>query len=230
MKKAFSLLEMIMALVIFTLLLAILSKPLGEFYRYHFKSLKENSLYLDLNTALLHIDKILSHCEKIEPIAKGLTCLFRDDENILNLDDKARLILQNSMLILEKNSHFYLPNSRLDELLKSRKALFNDIDKTLYFYANNQIQSFEVLNENNISLNQDFTGFFIPIQARIELLLQNEKIHYIIYPKITHDALKQESIIAENIGAFELMQKQNTNYLKLCLKEQDLCFEKRLYL
>ncbi|EAH6026447.1 prepilin-type N-terminal cleavage/methylation domain-containing protein, partial [Campylobacter upsaliensis] len=62
MKKAFSLLELTIALVIFSIIFMLISKPLREFYLLHLKSLEQNEVILKLNQTLLNLENILLKC------------------------------------------------------------------------------------------------------------------------------------------------------------------------
>ncbi|MCA5589825.1 prepilin-type N-terminal cleavage/methylation domain-containing protein [Campylobacter upsaliensis] len=66
MKKAFSLLELTIALVIFSIIFMLISKPLREFYLLHLKSLEQNEVILKLNQTLLNLENILLKCVNLE--------------------------------------------------------------------------------------------------------------------------------------------------------------------
>ncbi|EGK8068764.1 prepilin-type N-terminal cleavage/methylation domain-containing protein, partial [Campylobacter upsaliensis] len=98
MKKAFSLLELTIALVIFSIIFMLISKPLREFYLLHLKSLEQNEVILKLNQTLLNLENILLKCVNLEFTSRNFSCFLKDDESIFVLEN-GKLKLVNSMLI-----------------------------------------------------------------------------------------------------------------------------------
>lgn len=60
MKKAFTFLEIILGLIIFSILSIIISKVLSQIYFYHFETLKNQNTILNLKNVLLSLEKIMS--------------------------------------------------------------------------------------------------------------------------------------------------------------------------
>ncbi|HEF3559930.1 TPA: prepilin-type N-terminal cleavage/methylation domain-containing protein, partial [Campylobacter upsaliensis] len=81
MKKAFGLLELTIALVIFSIIFMLISKPLREFYLLHLKSLEQNEVILKLNQTLLNLENILSKCVNLEFTNDKFSCFLKDDES-----------------------------------------------------------------------------------------------------------------------------------------------------
>ncbi|MGH2327857.1 hypothetical protein ACRCD5_06005 [Campylobacter taeniopygiae] len=223
MKKAFTLFEFIIALLLAGTILAILSKPLWEFYQLNNKNLKSKELATNTHLILLKIEKLLQSCININLIDEhSIHCFFKDDLLILE-DKKTRLL--NSALILKNNATLYSPKSDLQIQLQNRKALYKDELNIVYGLHNHQIQKIFILSENNLS--SSFIGDFIPISAELNLIFKDNQIYYEIKPRF-NDELKQKAILAENISFFKI---QNSK-LKICMKNQrqEYCLEKRLFL
>ena len=124
MKKAFTLLEFTFSCVIFALLFVLISKTLKENYHFNLKISESHQMLLDLNQALLNTEKILSKCLKMQISPNALTCLLRDEENILDLDSNYKAYLINSTLILDNNTSLYSPKSQFLKILQNRKIFF----------------------------------------------------------------------------------------------------------
>lgn len=229
MKKAFTLLELTLSCVIFTLLLVLVSKSLKESHHLNQKTLETHQIFLDLNAALLSVEKIFSKCLKVQLSSNALTCLLRDDENILDLDDENKAYIINSGLILENNTSLYSPKSQFLKLLQNRKALFNDDEQKLYVLAQDEVKILQILDDEKVKT--DFSGVFLPLEARLDLSLKNGEILYELKPKFQSDLLGQSAVLAHNVSVFEIQQKNKTFILKICMQKEDLnqCLQKRLY-
>ncbi|MBZ7940519.1 prepilin-type N-terminal cleavage/methylation domain-containing protein [Campylobacter molothri] len=223
MKKAFTLFELVISLILSGIILTILSKPLWEFYQLNNKNLKTKELIINTHLTLLKIEKLFQSCANINIINDNLIhCFLKDD--LLALKDKNTHLL-NSTLILENNTTLYSPKSDLQTQLQNRKALYKDEQNIIYGLNNNKIQKIFILSENNLS--SSFIGNFIPISAELNFTFKDDQIYYEIKPRF-NDELKQSAILAKNISFFKI---QNSK-LKICMKnqKQEYCLEKRLFL
>ncbi|MBZ7943226.1 prepilin-type N-terminal cleavage/methylation domain-containing protein [Campylobacter sp. RM10532] len=223
MKKAFTLFELVISLILSGIILTILSKPLWEFYQLNNKNLKTKELIINTHLTLLKIEKLFQSCANINIIDDNLIhCFLKDD--LLALKDKNTHLL-NSTLILENNTTLYSPKSDLQTQLQNRKALYKDEQNIIYGLNNNKIQKIFILSENNLS--SSFIGNFIPISAELNFTFKDDQIYYEIKPRF-NDELKQSAILAKNISFFKI---QNSK-LKICMKnqKQEYCLEKRLFL
>ncbi|MFB1645325.1 prepilin-type N-terminal cleavage/methylation domain-containing protein [Campylobacter molothri] len=223
MKKAFTLFELVISLILSGIILTILSKPLWEFYQLNNKNLKTKELIINTHLTLLKIEKLFQSCANINIIDDNLIhCFLKDD--LLALEDKNTHLL-NSTLILENNTTLYSPKSDLQTQLQNRKALYKDEQNIIYGLNNNKIQKIFILSENNLS--SSFIGNFIPISAELNFTFKDDQIYYEIKPRF-NDELKQSAILAKNISFFKI---QNSK-LKICMKnqKQEYCLEKRLFL
>lgn len=223
MKKAFTLFELVISLILSGIILTILSKPLWEFYQLNNKNLKTKELIINTHLTLLKIEKLFQSCANINIIDDNLIhCFLKDD--LLALKDKNTHLL-NSTLILENNTTLYSPKSDLQTQLQNRKSLYKDEQNIIYGLNNNKIQKIFILSENNLS--SSFIGNFIPISAELNFTFKDDQIYYEIKPRF-NDELKQSAILAKNISFFKI---QNSK-LKICMKnqKQEYCLEKRLFL
>ncbi|MBZ7968962.1 prepilin-type N-terminal cleavage/methylation domain-containing protein [Campylobacter molothri] len=223
MKKAFTLFELVISLILSGIILTILSKPLWEFYQLNNKNLKTKELIINTHLTLLKIEKLFQSCANINIIDDNLIhCFLKDD--LLALKDKNTHLL-NSTLILENNTTLYSPKSDLQTQLQNRKALYKDEQNIIYGLNNNKIQKIFILSENNLS--SSFIGNFIPISAELNFTFKDDQIYYEIKPRF-NDELKQSAILAKNISFFKI---QNSK-LKICMKnqKQEYCLEKRFFL
>ncbi|WP_417904121.1 prepilin-type N-terminal cleavage/methylation domain-containing protein [Campylobacter sp. LH-2024] len=223
MKKAFTLFELVISLILSGIILTILSKPLWEFYQLNNKNLKTKELIINTHLTLLKIEKLFQSCANINIIDDNLIhCFLKDD--LLALKDKNTHLL-NSTLILENNTTLYSPKSDLQTQLQNRKALYKDEQNIIYGLNNNKIQKIFILSENNLS--SSFIGNFIPISAELNFTFKDDQIYYEIKPRF-NDELKQSAILAKNISFFKI---QNSK-LKICMKnqKQEYCLEKGLFL
>ncbi|MBZ7931643.1 prepilin-type N-terminal cleavage/methylation domain-containing protein [Campylobacter sp. RM12910] len=223
MKKAFTLFELVISLILSGIILMILSKPLWEFYQLNNKNLKTKELIINTHLTLLKIEKLFQSCANINIIDDNLIhCFLKDD--LLALKDKNTHLL-NSTLILENNTTLYSPKSDLQTQLQNRKTLYKDEQNIIYGLNNNKIQKIFILSENNLS--SSFIGNFIPISAELNFTFKDDQIYYEIKPRF-NDELKQSAILAKNISFFKI---QNSK-LKICMKnqKQEYCLEKRLFL
>lgn len=230
MKRAFTLLELTLSCVIFAILLVLVSRVLKESYHLNTKALESHQMLLDLNSALLNVEKILSKCLKTRMSPNTLTCLLRDDENILGLDNDNNPYLINSTLVLDKNASFYSPKSQFLKVLQNRKDLFGDNEKILYVLVQDEVKNLEILDNQN--LKADFVGVFLPLEAKLDLMLKDGKIIYELRPRFKDDLLKQSAIIAHDVSVFEFQEKAGDFVLEICMQKRDSaqCLRKRLYL
>ncbi len=228
MKKAFTLLELTISCVIFASLLVLVSKSLKESYRLNFKALENAQVLLELNSALLQTQNLLSKCLQIQSSQGYVSCFLRDDENILDLNDKNEAYLLNSTLILENNTSLYAPKSHFLELLQRRKILFKDEEKRLFVWTKDGLKTLQILSDERV--NADFSGVFLPLKARLDLRLKDSKLLYDLKPKFQNDALKQSGVLAQDISIFELQKRSGVFFLKLCMQKENAnhCLQKRL--
>lgn len=139
MKKAFTFLEIILGLIIFSILSIIISKVLSQIYFYHFETLKNQNTILNLKNALLSLEKITQKCLNIKIQNNALTCLLFDEENLLFLKDKQAFIINSTLILKDKDEKYYSPKSNFLIQYHNNKDLFNLNDKFIYILFKDDI-------------------------------------------------------------------------------------------
>lgn len=228
MKKTFSLLEMVIAMGIFSIVISLITPFLREFYHLNFKTSKQNEAILSLNSALLFIDKLFSSCIQSESYNDEFYCILKDEASIFSLE-KHRLTLANSSLIVEKNGTLYSPKSDFNFALTNRQNLFADKQKIVYILKDDKIQS--LVFENQKILNTHLgRGIFTLLQSRLALKLENKILKYELRPRFFSDEFMQSGIILTNVTQFMLKNVGDKFLLKLCVQEEDFkhCLQKSL--
>lgn len=232
MKKAFTLFEFVIAMVIFSALFALLFKPLGQMYNLHYKEQKNADTFLDLNLALLSLEKIMQKCLNLEYKKISLECNLIDEENIL-FKEKQELSIAYSGLILKNNKgEFYSPKSYfVDDFTNPKKGALlnfyqffqNKVENKFFVYdlTHSKLETIELLGDNK--LKSSFTGFYLPLQARASFYKNGKDL---IYELNSYFGLKQKALFLENISDFSVSQRKGYFILKLCKNE--LCLQKVL--
>lgn len=228
MKKAFSFLELIFALVLMSFVFLAL---LRGFENLSFKTQEQtkNSLSQDL----ILMSKILRKCIEIKLLNNEISCLLEDKDNIF-LMQKTKVFLGSSGLILEENKNFYAPKAHF--LPKNSNSVFqNEQDlrylgsNSLYLYAllDKKIYKTKPISEQNLSFENDaFTGFYKLALAHIRFFLQDEKLFY------EYEALYDKPfsfVLVQNVAVFDFFKNNEILEIKLCLKD-GFCLEKGLLL
>ena len=228
MKRAFSLLEMTIAMAVFSVLIALVAPILREFYLLHFKALRQNEAMLDLNIALMSVDKLFSHCVQVRIYNEGFHCALRDEESVFDLENH-KLFLRNSSLILDKNGTLYSPKSDFKLALQNRWDLFADKEKKIYILKDGKIQTLSLENGKILAPNLS-GGIFILLQAGLDLRLEDGILKYELRPRFFSDVLMQNGIMAERITRFTLRKQGENFFLKICTQDEgvEYCLEKIL--
>ncbi|EAL3920109.1 prepilin-type N-terminal cleavage/methylation domain-containing protein [Campylobacter upsaliensis] len=224
MKKAFSLLELTIALVIFSIIFMLISKPLREFYLLHLKSLEQNEVILKLNQTLLNLENILLKCVNLEFTSRNFSCFLKDDESIFVLEN-GKLKLVNSMLILKNNMGFYSPKSDFSYLLQNKMDFFKDREGSFYALKNGKV---ELLNPANLQSE----GIFYPLRAKIEFKFEDNALKFTLKPKIFNENLKQEALLLDFVRDFSLREQNGVLWIKICVQKTYFshCLEKMVSL
>lgn len=229
MKKAFSLLEAILSLALFSLLLILFSKPLmsiSDFYSKH-KILTHKQV--NANLALLFIDKILQDCIELSLSNSGFSCLKRDFDNVLLQRNSQFFIGYSGLLLQDANLSFYSPKSLLldknsnPSVLLNQQTLHNFKKDKLLFYSlkDKSLYEAKILDKERILfLKDDFQGFYVLLDAKLTFRLSGKELIY----EYEADNKLFSSILLDEVENFEL-RKENAMYeLKICAK--DFCLSK----
>ncbi|MBS4314320.1 PulJ/GspJ family protein [Campylobacter vulpis] len=224
MKKAFSLLELMIVLIIFSIIFMLMAKPLREFYLLHLKSLEQNEVILKLNQTLFNLENILLKCVNLEFTNENFSCFLKDDESIFVLEN-GKLKLVNSMLILKNHTSFYSPKSDFVHLLQNKIDLFKDKDGSFYALKDGKV---ELLNPANFQSE----GVFYPLKAKVEFKFEDNALKYTLKPKIFNENLKQEALLLDFVQDFRLREQNGALWIKICVQKSHFshCLEKMLIL
>ncbi|MBK1971640.1 type II secretion system protein [Campylobacter sp. TTU-622] len=229
MKKAFTLLEVILGLIIFSVLSVIILKILSQIYFYHFETLKNQNTILNLKYALLNIDRITQKCLKTKIQDNILTCFLFDKENLLSLKDNQAIIINSTLILKDQNKRYYSPKSNLLIQYQNNKDLFDLNDNFFYALFQNDIDKFLIIDNENLFLDKNITGHYLPLQAKLTLFLENQELKYELNPFSKNNVLK--GILVQNISDFIIKDNDKGFKVKLCSSQDDknLCLEKFLY-
>lgn len=232
MKKAFTLFEFVITMVIFFAVFALLFKPLGQMYDLQYKAQKNADIFLDLNLALLSLEKIMQKCLNLEYKEMSLECNLVDEENILFKEGQELLIAHSGLILKNDKNEFYSPKSYfLDDFTNPKKGALlnfyqffkNKVENKFFVYdlTHSKLETIELLANNK--LKSSFEGFYLPLQARASFYKDGKDLFYELN---SYFGLRQKALFLENISEFSVSQRRDYFILKLCKNE--LCLQKVL--
>lgn len=235
MKKAFSLLELIITLGLLGVIFAVFSKPL----------LSLNRLYTSFAqspepSTLIFIEKILQNCLEFAPKAQGFECLLKDSENIILQRQNALFIGHSGVILRDANATHYAPKSHFfydiqiqngkkiqAGVVPNQKDIHNDTNGDfiyLYDLKERQIHKARVLDESKLSfVGDEFVGFYelIDGQASVELRQDELLYHYSPYQQ----GARYTGILAQNIKEFHIEKGGDEIIIQICT-DKNLCLKK----
>lgn len=229
MKKAFSLFELIITLVLLGAIFAVFAKPLLSMTRLYAKPAQNSTA-----STLIFIDKLVQNCLEFRLNARGFECLLKDEVNIILQRQNTLFVGSSGVILKDENSTFYAPKSHFSYEIqnangKTLKAGVVENQKDmqgaknrdfLYLYAlkERQIYKAQILNETQLAfVGDEFTGFYELIDTHISVeLRQNELLyHYAPYAQnATHTG-----ILAQNIKEFRVEENGDELSFTLCANE-----------
>lgn len=235
MKKAFSLFEMLLVLVLLGAIFIIFSKPLLDMTRLYANSKLDN-----ISSALIFIDKIAQNCLEFTPTTQGFECLLKDEANLILQRQNSLFIGSSGFIVKDENSSFYAPKSHFSYeiqndkgrgikvgVLENQKDLHNDKNKDfVYLYAlkEKRIYKVKILDNEKVSfMDDEFSGFYEMLDAKIAVKINNNELIYEYSPYPQN--ISYTGILAQNIKAFELLGNDDEFVFKICSFD-DLCLEK----
>ncbi|EAI4297460.1 prepilin-type N-terminal cleavage/methylation domain-containing protein [Campylobacter lari] len=242
MKKAFSLLELALSIVILGILIAILSNPAIHLYNHSYKIKNSNTVFLNLNQTLLSMEKIYHSCLNATLTSSSFECYMSANDDIFY--DLSLKKLNFSGIILENNESFFSPKSNLHfiENGSSKGILSNYKDmhseKKLKIYANDYMYFYDIQNSKiykalvsdreKIHFNSEkFSGFYTILYAYVRVYLENENI-YMQIDDLNHN--KRSFLLAQNISKLIFKQDDKTLKVLICDKSQNECLSKWMFL
>lgn len=243
MKKAFSLFELIITLVLLGILLALFAKPLTSLSHLYENSQGQN--FNNANSSLLFIDKILQKCLKFTPLNAGFECLLQDEQNLILYRENKAFIGSSSILLQDENSSFYAPKSHFiyDAKLENNKlikagVLVNQNDLQgfknrdfLHFYSlkEKQIYKLKVLDGQRVAFLEpnSFKGLYKLVEAKVSILLDKDEFFYLYTPYSS--ATTHKNLLLNGVKAFSVDENFGKFRLKLCVfnkTKTSFCLEK----
>ena len=238
MKKAFSLFEMLLVVVLLGVAFVLFAKPLTNLA--HFYGRQEGSKLINANSALIIIEKILQNCLEFSPLNSGFECILKDSDNLILQRANALFIGSGAVLLKDENSSIYAPKSHFIYSGKDGKNKafnagvlenHNDLqgaknNEFLFFYdlKGKKIHKAKILNAEKIAFtNDEFTGFYALVEAKISLNLENGSLIYRHTPYLT--GVSRKGILLENAKNFSVNLGADGFEIALCIDSAN-CLEK----
>ncbi|KGI56488.1 hypothetical protein [Campylobacter sp. MIT 97-5078] len=244
MKKAFSLFECLLVLVLSCAFAFIIFQPLQNLFSLY--SSQQSQKALELHSSFTFIEKLLRRCIKLQISSQNISCLLEDKNNILLQRSLHTFIGSSGLLLQDQNKSFYAPKSHfIHEIVSNNKkiqvgvlaqqlALRNQKNHFLYLYnlETKQIYELEVLSDTELkfSQNTEFKGFYKLVEANILISFQQNSLSY---EYTAYSSTKsQKAILLEEVQSFAISQNASTYTMKICLfdKTKPICLEKELLL
>lgn len=247
MKKAFSLFEFILTLLVFSVLCTLFVYPFMNFYKQSFQSTQQTQTQINAYSSLILIDKILQDCLEFQSQRQGFSCLLESKDELILQRQKSLYIGSSSILLEQNNSTFYAPKSHFIYTYKliteDKTGLKENFIKAgvvqdhlnlykhdeLYFYAlkEKQIFTLKALDEQNLAFTQNsyFTGFYKLIGTRVSLVLENENL-LLQYLDIHSNKVLSSTLLLNEVKSFSTQEQNKAYTSKLCLKQSPICLEK----
>lgn len=238
MKKAFSLFEMLLVLGLVSVCFVLFAKVtmnLSHFY--------DRQMSFDLantNASLMIAEKILQNCLEFTPLNQGFECLLKDTQNLILQRQNALFIGSAGVVLKDENSTFYAPKSHFRYTLQNGLKAFNagvltnqnDLqgaknNEFLHIYDKKErkIHKIKPLNKEKFTFtNDEFTGFYELVEAKVSLILQDDALVYHYTPYIM--GISRKGVLLENVKKFSISENAGEFALKLCLNAQNSCLEK----
>lgn len=229
MKKAFSLFELIITLVLLGAIFAVFSKPLLSMTRLYAKPAQSS-----IASTLIFIDKLIQNCLEFTLNARGFECLLKDEANLILQRQNALFIGSSGVILKDENSTFYAPKSHFSYEIQSTNGKTlkagvvenqKDMQGTknrdfLYLYAlkERQIYKAQILNETQFAfVGDEFTGFYALIDAHISVELRQNELFYHYTPYA--QSATHTGILAQNVKEFRVEEKGDELSFTLCANE-----------
>ena len=222
MKKAFTLFELIISLIIFSILITILFKPMINLNNQYINTKEKSFDFYDINQAIMLIDKLLKDGIDFKVIDNNIK-FFLIDYNSILIKNEQNLSIALSPFIYKDDNYKILTYSK--DIMDDYKYL-NKKYIDVYSFELKKISKIQINKNNDIYfLNEKFKGNFLPILAKI-LIYKNNNNLYIKYCYNLKEC--KESILIKDIDIFdvELFEK----YFLFYICKNSNCIKKRINL
>lgn len=226
MKKAFSLLELIITLGLLGVIFVVFAKPLLSL-----NHLYTNPAQNSISTSLIFVEKILQNCLEFTPNAQGFECLLKDSDNVILQHQNTLFIGSAGVILRDANATFYAPKSHFSYEIQRQNSkkmqagvAHNQKDihgaknaDSLYLYAlkERQIYKVQVLGKSKLSFGGDeFVGFYELIDGQVSVELRQDELlyHYSPYQQGT----RYTSLLAQNVKDFRVEERGDEISLTIC--------------
>lgn len=238
MKQAFSLLELVLSLVIFGIIVYVLTSPSLQIYKRVFEIKNKNSIFFDLNQALLGIEKIYQTCIEFKYDANYFECYMSANDDIfydVNLKELnfSGIVLDVGNFISPNSRFYFIENGVLNGVLSNYKDLHlakkqkNYPYDFIYMYALNDNKIYKVYVQDKENVNfygESFSGFYYVVYAFIKIIYEDKKIFFEIKD---FENRQDRFLFADEIDQFGIEKDQN--FIKITLCKNDECLSKWMF-
>ncbi|OCX42262.1 hypothetical protein A7X81_03470 [Campylobacter ornithocola] len=242
MKKAFSLLELVLSFIVLGVLVVILSNPVIYLYNHSFKIKKSNEVFFNLNQTLLSMEKIYHSCLNVTLTSNSFECYMSANDDIFY--DFSLKEFNFSGVILDNNESFFSPKSNLHFIENGiSKGIFSNYkdmhsEKKLKIYTSDYMYIYDIKKskvhkvlisdrEKIHFFDEKFSGFYTVLYAYVKVYLENENI-YIQIDGLNHN--KRSFLLAQNMSKLIFKQDDKALKVSICDKNQNECLSKWMFL
>lgn len=242
MKHAFSLLEMIFAIVIFGVLVGILIKPSLEISRFYANFDEKSRILTQINQALILSEKILQNCLEFTLLNDGFECLLKDSQNLILQRENSLFIGFSGILLKNANGEIYAPKSNLiydftylDNKKNPKNAKGgvlvnqNDLHGTnsdflsIYALEDGTKHDIKPLDEDSLSgFNED--GFYALIDGKSTIKMQKNELIYSYNP--ANSTQIYDGILVQDAMKFSINESLDDYELEICALKNELCLKR----
>ena len=219
MKKAFTIFEFILTLILFSIISALIYKPLLNINNNYF--IVSNNDSFNLNSAVIILDKLIGNSIYIND---NFDFLLIDYENIIAKDKNNKNYVQIYPYIYKIDNKYKLLNSNSNMLYENYKFLNK---KYFYVYSLDFKKVFKIDIKNNNEIyfyDNKFEGSFLPIFAKINIFVKNKDL-YLRYCYDIYENCK-DGLLLNNIDKFKMQKIDNYILIDLCKKSY--CIKKSI--
>ncbi|TWO24547.1 type II secretion system protein [Campylobacter insulaenigrae] len=238
MKKAFSLLELVLSLIIFGIIVSILVFPSTQIYKKALDIQNKNNIFLDLNYILLNLEKIYQSCYQFKYDEYSFECYMNASNDIFYDTNLKEFNFSGVMLnigsFISPNSNFYFIKNGVSygilsnyKDIHSNKKQKNYSKDYIYLYALGSKKIYKAYvndRENVVFSNGNFEGFYGVVYAYIKINFEKNKIFLDIKD---FENNKNRFLLYENIDNFRITKEKNIIKITLCKQKE--CLNKWIF-
>ncbi len=238
MKKAFSLLELVLSLIVFGVIVSILMLPSIQIYEKVFDIRNKNNTFLDINQVLLSIEKIYQSCRDFKYDHHSFECYMSAANDIfydINLEkfNFSGIMVDMGKFVSPKSNFHFIENGISYGILSNYKDIHSNKKQKnypkdyLYLYALKDKKIYKTYvndNESIVFSNEKFEGFYDVVYAYIGINFENNKV----FLNIRDFENKQNRfLLSDNIDSFNIKKEKNSIKITLCKQKE--CLDKWIF-